>query len=340
MSTPKSKKRITLKDVALDANVSRATASLVLRNSPLVAEETRKRVQASMKRLGYVYHRAAASMRSQRSATVGLIVTDITNPFFAELTVGIEGYLEQENYAVLMSNTSEQLSKQNRILDTMQEYQVDGVLLCPVNETSHTTIAALKEAHFPVVLVVRYLYDVDVDYVGVDNVLGARLAVNHLIEQGHKRIAFVGGADSSSARRDRFEGYRQALTANELEVDNSLVLTSPVTREGGYQTVITLLNQPSPPTAVLCYNDIVAFGVMNGLKASGVQIGIEFGVVGFDDLAEAALSDPPLTTVAMSSQKIGEEAARLLLDCIEHPDKPTRRIVLQPDLVVRDSTTA
>src|SRR5439155_942765 len=163
-----SKERVTLLDVARDAGVSRATASLVLRGSELVADETRERVLASMRKLGYVYHRGAASLRTQRSNTVGLIVPDVTNPFFAEMTVGIEERLDQAQHVVLLGNTAETLNKQERLLAMMQEYRADGVLLCPATGTSAKTIAHLRQGRLPLVLFTRYVDGVEADYVGAD----------------------------------------------------------------------------------------------------------------------------------------------------------------------------
>ena len=332
------KKRITLADVAQDANVSRATASLVVRNSPLIKETTRQRVLDSIDKLGYIYHRAAASMRSQNSNTIGLIIPDIINPFFAELTIGMEGYLEEKQYAVFMSNTTEQMAKQARLLNAMREYQVDGALLCPVNETPLAEIEALQKAHFPIVLVARYLYDMDVDYVGVDNVYGAQMAMEHLLKGGHSKIAFIGGAENSSARRDRLEGYVSGLAKAALMSNPQWIVSTPVTRAGGYDAIQSLLQLSDPPTAALCYNDIVAYGVLAGLKASHVEVGTSFALAGFDDLADARFQSPPLTTVAVPTNEIGEQAARTLLERIANPDLPTRQIVLRPKLIVRDSS--
>src|SRR5215813_1458466 len=187
------RERVTLLEVAREAGVSRATASLVLRGSDLVADETRQRVLASMRKLGYVYHRGAASLRTQRSHTVGLIVPDVTNPFFAEMTVGIEERLDQAQHVVLLGNTAETLNKQERLLAMMQEYRADGVLLCPATGTSAQTITRLRQVGLPFVLFTRYVDGVEADYVGADNRRGAELATEHLITLGHRRIAFVGG---------------------------------------------------------------------------------------------------------------------------------------------------
>src|SRR5690349_12676370 len=174
-------KRVTLLDVANASGISRASVSLVLRDSPLVAEETRQRVQGVMQNLGYVYHRAAANLRSHKSHTVGLVVSDITNPFFAELTMSIEAQLDGANYVSLLCNTSEMLSKQERLLATMQEYSADGILLSPARGTPLATIEKLQRSRLPFVLFGRYVPGIQVDYVGADNILGAGVAVEHLI---------------------------------------------------------------------------------------------------------------------------------------------------------------
>lgn len=337
---PKPPKRVTLLDVADHAGVSRATASLVVRDSPLVTDETRERVLAAMDALGYVYNRAAASLRSRRSHAIGLVVTDITNPFFAQMTIGSETALEEADYAVLLGNTSERLSKQERLLEAMHGYAVDGVLLAPAMNTTIETVERLRRWRLPFVMVVRYLFDVDADYVGADNLAGAEMAAEHLVAAGHQRIAFVGGPAGSSARRDRLQGLCNVLARRGIAADDALFVTSPVTREGGRRAILDLLALPNPPTAALCYNDVVAFGVMLGLQAAGRRPGRDFDVIGFDDIEEAALWQPALTTVAIDPQRIGVEAARLLLERIENPDAPPRRVILPPRLVVRESCAA
>ena len=338
LSTHMRPETITLLDVARHAGVSRATASLVLRGSDLVSDETRARVQASMHNLGYVYNRAAASLRTQRSQTVGLIVPDVTNPYFAEMTVGIEAHLDTVQHVALLGNTSETLSKQTRLLATMQEYRADGILLCVSTGTQPQTITELRRWQMPFVLFARYVEGVEADYVGADNVTGADMATSHLVALGHRRIAFVGGPLDSSARRDRVRGYLHALQRHGIAPDPVLQTVSPTTRDAGYKAVRTMLAQPDPPSAIVCYNDVVAFGVMLGGQAAGRTPGRDLAVVGFDDIAESALWQPALTTIAVAPRRIGEDAATLLLERIAHPDAPSRRIIAPPQLVVRDST--
>jgi LacI family transcriptional regulator len=335
-SNRKSLMRVTLADIAAESGFSRSTVSLVMRDSPLISEETRRRVYESASKLGYVYHRAAASLRTRRSYTIGLMITDITNPFFAEMTMAIEAELDEANYTVLLSNTSEQVGKQDRILRMLREYGVDGILICPANGTDVETIERLQSWSIPFVLFTRRLA-MDADYVGADNRLGAELAVEHLLSHGHRRIAFIGGPGHSSARRERLQGYQSALSSFGLEADEHLSVTTPVTRDGGYEAILNLLAQPHPPTAALCYNDIVAIGVLLGLRAAGRRPGVEFAVIGFDNIAEAALQRPGLTTVSVTPGQIGAQAAQLLLERIQNPDAALRQIVLPPALVIRES---
>jgi LacI family transcriptional regulator len=336
MNKRKSFVRVTLADIAEESGFSRSTVSLVLRGSPLISDETRRRVYESAGKLGYVYNRAAASLRTQRSHTIGLVVTDITNPFFAEMTVAIEAELDKANYTVLLSNTSEQVAKQARFLRMLQEYGVDGILICPANGTGVETIERLHNGYIPIVQFTRHLA-MDADYVGADNPLGAAMAVEHLLSHGHRRIAFIGGPGHSSARRERLQGYHNAFRRFGLQADEKLSVTTPVTRDGGYEAILELLAQPHPPTAALCYNDIVAFGVLLGLRAAGRTPGVDFAVIGFDNIAEAALQRPGLTTVSVTPRQIGMQAAQLLLERIQNPDAALRQILLPPALVIRES---
>jgi LacI family transcriptional regulator, galactose operon repressor len=271
---------------------------------------------------------------------VGLVITDITNPFFAQMTVDSETALEEADYSILLGSTSDRPAKQDILLETMHGYAVDGVLLAPAMGTERAVIERLRRWRLPFVLVSRYLPDMETDYVGADNVAGAELAAAHLVSLGHRRIALIGGPAHSSARRDRLQGLRNVLRREGIPADEALYVTSPVTREGGRQAIREALALADPPTAVLCYNDVVAFGVMLGLQAAGRYPGRDFDVIGFDDIKEAALWQPGLATVAIDPGRIGAEAARLLLERIENPDAPPRRIILPPRLVLRESCAA
>ena len=329
--------KVTLKDVAEDAGVSKSTASLVLNSSPRISDGTRQRVLASVKKLGYVPNLQAASLRTQQSFTIGLAITDITNPFYAELTSGIEMALMNANYIPLLGSTSDDLEHQDRLLDTMLGRSVDGIVLCPARGTRPENLEQLMQ-RVPTVLVTRYISGVDADYVGIDNELGARRAVSHLIEKGHSRIAFIGGPIDSSARQDRMAGYISMLEKHDIVPDPALMVASAVTRQGGFEAIQAVLELEERPTAALCYNDVVAFGTMLGLNKIRKMPGEDFAVVGFDDVAEAALWSPALTTIAGTPHLMGEEAAKLLLARIVRPDRSTRQVILPSQLIIRESS--
>lgn len=332
------KKRVTLLDVAKHAGVSRATASLIVRDSPNIAEKTRKKVLESMQELGYVYDRVAANMRSQSTSTVGLIITDIGNPFFSELLRGVHSSLEESGYTVFLGTTYDSDTKQEQLLSRMLEHRVGGLILCPVSDSSHETIERIKKLDVPLVLAVREIEDIQFDYVGIDYLEGSQMAVHHLIQKGHRRIAFLGGSSESSAWQKRKQGYCNALIQAGIEVDESLIIRSDVTREGGANAIRNALMLSDAPTAVFCFNDLVAHGVMLELNDAGKIPGKDIAIVGFDNVPESPLYNPPLTTVSSFAQRIGSEAAKLLHQRIIDRDRELQRIIIKPELVVRSSS--
>jgi LacI family transcriptional regulator len=325
--------RVTLLDIASDAGVSRATVSLVLRNVPSVASSTRKRVLQSIERLGYVYHRGAASLRTQRSHAIGLIVSDITNPFFAEIIVSIEDWLGTAGLVTILGNTSENPEKQQRLLRSMSEYPADGILICSTQGSDKGT-GTLEGRLPPVVAFTRPISGFD--YAGVDNVAGSELAIDHLSALGHRHIALIGGPSQLSSAQQRFLGYRQGLEKNGLPFQPDLFVEQAPTRKGGFQGLMTALSLSPTPTAAVCFNDVVALGAIEALRAAGKQPGKDFSIVGFNNIADAHFGN--LTTVDTSPAKIGEAAADLLLHRIKEPNAPLRQVILTPRLVIREST--
>ena len=331
--------RVTLQHVAEAANVSKATASLALSNNPRISEPTRQRVLAAVESLGYVYNRRAASLRTQRSYTIGLIIKDVSNPFNAELTSGAESQLADHDYSVLLGTTDDDLDKQSRMVKTMLERDVDGLILSPAAGTTTDSLQRLMQ-YCPLVLLSPYYSDLAADCVGMDDENGTRRALDHLIQQGHRRIAFVGGFVTTSSRQRRLQSYRDTLQQNDIEFDIALCIASPVSRRGGYDAIHQLLNMSEPPAAAYCFSDVIAFGVMLGLRAAGIEAGKDFAVIGFDDVAEASLWHPSLTTVSTDPKGIGEHAANLMIGRIAEPDMPIQRIIMPSRLIERDSTTA
>jgi LacI family transcriptional regulator len=330
-------RRITLKDVAAECGISRATVSLVIREEPRVAEATRKRVLEAMARLNYVYDRRAAVMRTQRTMTVGLVVTDILNPFFAELAMALEVALNEHGYAVLLGYSRDDRDREDRLLGVMVEHRVDGVFLLPSQDTSSKDLA-LRLGDTPHVLIARRVAGHEAAYVGVDNVQAGRLLGEHFAERGFREVAFLGGPERSTAGIDRQRGLAVGLRRSGLELGRTLSIPSDATRAGGLVAAKELLTRGTRPDVIACYNDVVAFGVFSGLRAAGLEPGRDIALASFDDIPEAELQHPPLTSVATYPEQVGAEAGRLLRARIEDPDLPPSEVLIPPKLSIRAST--
>ena len=331
--------RMTLHDLARHAGVSPATVSLVLRKSPLVAEATRARVQAAIQALGYVYNRGAASMRGRLTHTVGASMNELANPYFASLTAALEQALTELGRTVFLANAQEDPARQARFIETMREYSADGLVVCPAERTDPAGFAALvRGAGLACVLVSRDLPGSGLDFVGHDHRGAMRLGVAHLLGLGHRRIAMIGGNPWNWTGQERYAGYCEALREAGLMADPALHWSGAPTRENGAVAIAQMLALDDPPTAAACFNDMLAFGVMLGLRRARVEPGRDFSVVGNDDVSEAALWTPALTTSLIDAGALGEAAARLLMARIEDRAAPAQRMVLPVHLVVREST--
>lgn len=338
MSVVQEKKRLTLNDVAHYAGVSRSTASLVVRGSGKITKETSEKVHRAMHEIGYVYDRMAANMRSQTSNTVGLIITDVGNPFFTDFLKGVHTAIENAGYTAFLGTTYDSEEKQRELITRMREHRVAGLILCPVSTISQESLRLINELDIPTVVAVREYKEIVHDYVGIDYVAGAELAINHLIARGHETIAFVGGASSAIAWQKRFEGYALALQKANLPLDDEIIVETAITREGGKLAVGKIFMSSKRPTAIFTFNDLVGQGVMIGLQEIGVEVGKDIAVVGFDNTAESAWYSPPLTTISAYPIKLGEHAAQLLQNRIANPTKEQQKMIFQPEIVVRESS--
>ena len=337
--TPQGAARVTMIDIARHAGVSKSTVSLVLQGSPLVKAETREKVVAAIEALGYVYNRGAANLRGQRSNIVGMVINDLANPFFAELAVGIERVFHAAGYIPFIANTIENPKRQGEVLRSMSEHDIAGLIICPARGTRPSDIETMAQLGVPVVLAMRRLAGPRYSSVTPDNLRGARRATEHLLALGHRRIAFFGGYSDMIAQNDRCGGYQAALVAAGIAVDPMLVIEGPPNRECGQNAIGHVLDMAVPPTAALCFNDVVAFGVLTGLERRGLAAGRDFALVGFDDVAEARHTNPPLTTVHVDTGALGERAAHQVLRMI-HGDARPEEFVSDVDLVVRASCGA
>ncbi len=335
-NTGNATKGLTIMDVARTAGVSKSTVSLVLQGSPLIRDETAERVRQAVVTLGYVYNRRAAELRRQSSNTVGVVINDLMNPFFAEVLVGIERKLVDAGYIVLMAHTHEDLGRQHKVLLSMREQNAAGIVICPAMHTPRSLPKEIQAWGIPLVVMVRSLGAGSYDYAGSDNERGVLMATRHLVDAGHKRIGFLGG-QSGAVYDQRLRGYSKALEAAGIRIDNRLVVASAPSRQGGREAMAAMLHVKPKPTAAVCYNDITAFGALTALGDKGLRAGTDFALVGFDNVLDAAHSNPPLSTVDIRPSEMGEHAAAALMARIANPGIKRQVYLAEPKLLLRQS---
>ena len=315
--------RITLIDVARHCGVSRATVSLVLNDSPLVAAKTRDRVRQAMTELGYVYNRAAASLRTQHSDAIGVVLTNITNPYFAEFATGVQDILTSSGTVPLLAVSGEDRDLQHRLVKSLVERNVDGIVLIPAHGTTPNDLPELLGT--PLVLMARRLNGMDVDYVGAQNQDGGYAAAEHLYSHGCRRIAFVGGYADSSARDERASGVAEFLNDHGLTLNSELSVVSEPARPQAREATRRLLTKDPQVDGIVCFSDVVAFGVLDAIADTGRTVGSDVRVIGFDDVHDAGLNRPSLSSVAVPARETGRRAAQLVLERAAGSTEPAVR---------------
>lgn len=326
----------TIHDVAARAGVSAATVSRFLRGQRVRSPEA---IQAAVDELGYWPSAAAQSLKSGRTHTIGVVVPDITNPYFAAVVKGMESVTRTEGYRILLANSDESSEREDELLADMVR-QVDGVVLAPATEQDLTPLH-VRDADVPVVFVDRDLADGErFDAVLVNNDEGGRQAAAHLLSLGHTRIAAISGNQDSTPGRCRREGFVAALTAAGVELEPAHDLIGDFREESGYQLTISLLSRPEPPTALFTANNLMTLGALKALHDMRMDVPGEMSLIGFDDLDTGPLLRPPLTVIDRPMVEQGVLAMRLLLRRFdgEYADDKPRRIVLDTKLVERAST--
>ena len=326
----------TIKDIAELARVSTATVSRVMNHHPQIADETRSRVLQAMEQVGYEPSRVARRMRMKTTNIVGLILSDIANPFFASVVRGIEDLAYANGYSLLLCNSNEELAREELYVRVLLAEKVAGVIVSPTHESS-PACKTLVDSGIPVVAMDRYLCHLDVDTVVVDNVHGSYEAVSHLIALGHQRIALIGGPTAVTTGRERQEGYEKALKDHGITVDESLIKVGTFRQDSGYQKACELLEMDTPPTAIFAANNLMTLGALNAIHEKGLSIPGNISIVGFDDMPWASSLNPPLTAVAQPAYELGQAAGELLLARIAEPERPARQIRLETHLVIRES---
>jgi len=332
---------VSIRDVAAHAGVSVGTVSNVLNRPEIVARPTRDRVNAAIKTLGFVRNESARQLRAGRSRTIGLVVLDVANPFFTDMARGVEDEASMAGLSVILCNSDEQKARESRYLELLEEHRVQGVLITPVGEADER-LARLQERGTPVVLVDSRSRSGGQCSVSVDDVLGGDVAISHLIDGGHSRIAFLGGPVGLRQVADRRDGAIQALvraggSASDLLILETAALNVAEGQSAGRQ--IASMAPPSRPTAVFCANDLLALGVLQEMTRQTISVPDEMAIVGYDDIEFAAAAAVPLTSVRQPRQELGRTAAQLLMDETNGSGRHKhRQVVFEPELEIRRSS--
>jgi LacI family transcriptional regulator/LacI family repressor for deo operon, udp, cdd, tsx, nupC, and nupG len=328
----------TLKDVAREADVSVSTVSRVFNNPEKVRPDTRQRVREAADALGYKPSRVARRLRLKEGQAnlIGLVIPDIQNPFFADVTRGVEDVTRDNDYALIISNSDEDPDKQKLAVDTLKTEDVDGVIVPPVS-ADDPEVKRLLDSDIAVVCVDRRMEDARVDTIVSDNRAGAYEAVSHLIELGHERIGFIGGIPRISTSTERRAGYEEALRDHGLPVDPALIKEGDSRRERGTYLTNDLLDLDDPPTALFTGNNLTTLGALSAIVVRGLSVPEDVALVGYDDIPWAMALNPPPTVIDQPGYEMGRRAAQTLLDRITTPNRSPTTVTLQPKLIVRQS---
>jgi LacI family transcriptional regulator len=332
---------VSIRDVAAHAGVSVGTVSNVLNRPEIVARATRDRVQAAIKALGFVRNESARQLRAGRSRTIGLVVLDVANPFFTDVARGVEDEASTSGLAVILCNTDEQLEKEERYLELLEEHRVQGILITPVADAERRLVP-LQQRGTPVILVDSRSPAGSQCSVAVDDVLGGEAAMAHLIETGHERIAYVGGPPSLRQVTDRLDGARRALdraggAVSDLRVIETGALNVAAGQRAGAE--IAGLDPRDRPTAAFCANDLVALGLLQEMTRRRIRVPDDLAIVGYDDIEFAAAAAVPLSSVRQPRQELGRMAAQLLLEeALSADGHQHRQVTFKPELEIRQSS--
>jgi LacI family transcriptional regulator len=327
----------TIKDVARDAKVSVTTVSHVVNKTRFVSSDACVRVLAAIESLGYVPSALARSLKNNRTHTVGMIIPNNSNPYFAEIIRGIEDTCFNAGFNVMLCNSDDDPQKQGQYIRVLTEKQVDGLIVLSSGGDDELG-RHLKQVKMPLVLVDREVENLGADLVEVNHEAGGWLATRHLLELGHRRIGCITGPLGLSSSSQRLGGFERAMREAGHAVPNELLYHSDFTSAGGHTAMQALMKLGRPPTALFACNDLMAFGAISAASSAGLVLPRDVSVIGFDDIALAAYCSPPLTTIAQPKQTLGALAARMLLARIVEPDRVFQRDILEPSLCLRQST--
>lgn len=330
-------RRPTIRDVATAAGLALSTVSNALSNQRYVSEETRRKVLEAAEKVGYRVSYVARSLRTQRTFSLGILVGDIANPFFPELVRGAEDVASAEGYNLILCNTDYREEKQKAYIQILRDQQVDGLIVASQIQQSKEVVGLVEE-NVPLVMINQRYPDIDVDYVGVDNIAGMGEACRYLWQLGHRKIGFIRGREGSTAAQDRFEGFMQAMNALGGGYDERLVQPGDWSYASGATAARRMLAMVNRPTAIIGGNDLMALGAIEALQEFGLRVPQDISIVGIDDIFVSAMPWASLTTLRHPKWTVGATAARLLISRISDPGGKANRVVIPPEFVVRGTS--
>jgi len=334
---------VTVKDIARKAGVSHSTVSRALHGHPLISEDTKQRIQQMAIELGYLPSAAARTLKTNRSHVLGVVLSNIDDPFFSEILQGIEEIIQSSGYSLFIAAAHRDPGREREIVQAMVEHRVDGVIICSTSFSEERSRQFLQFG-VPIVVVNNQAVE-DFRYsIYHDDIDGSRQVTRHLLELGHRRIAYIGNSASGRSTLDRWTGFRQEMETAGLAFPVKYVYEATGgSTEDGVTAAGYFLNLPVRPTALVCYNDMMAVGVMKGLQQAGIRVPNDISITGFDNIIFSAYTNPPLTTLDQPKRFIGAEAARLFLELLDTPlnqrsstHKNVR--ILKGRLLIREST--
>ena len=329
--------RPTILDVAKAAGVSKSTVSLVLQGNSSVKESTRVAVRKAMTDIGYVYNRSAATLRSASSGLIGLVINDLRNPFFTEFAALFQMELAKHGFATVLANSDEDPKLQTQMMSSLVEHGVSGFIISPSYGGDEEALAILEAAGTPTLQVFRSLDGLECNhpFVAPDYQRGSRLAAEHLFGKGCKRVAFLGGLDGRAVTEERMSGYLQVLAERGEE---PIILTGQATRAFGKNATNHLKDDHPDVDGVICFNDLVALGVLSSCAESNIVVGHDLRVVGFDDIEDCQDSYPPLSSVSCHIPELAKSTADNILDWIKNGQRPERVLRSPVNLIERASS--
>jgi LacI family transcriptional regulator, galactose operon repressor len=333
------KKNITIKDIARMANVSHTTVSRALNNKSRICSETKEKILAIARQLNYRPDFIARSLVMKRTKTLGLVITTIANPFYNELAQGIEATARGLGYNIILCSTRSDLSAEKQYVEMLRSKGVDGIIFTSAH-LHDANIVALAEEDFPMVLVNRRTYEPivkeKIDYVGVNNIRGGYLGIEHLIKLGHQQIGLIGGSSESSVGFERLEGGKKAFRAYGLEERADYFLEGDFLKGSGYEGGKQFLRMKEPPSAIFAANDYMALGAYEAILDQGLRVPEDIALIGFNDIEFTSMKGIELTTIGQKKYEMGSLAVKCLVERIEEGRfDSSKEIILEPELIVR-----